>query len=324
MGSLNLVVLQFPGALMPYDFLNELRDIWDSGHVRPNAFILLRKDKSGAIAGMEGGRVMEEQDIAATNAVLAAIASQRSGRSETARSKMETAINAAAKGDFGLSMADVKSVAKKLPRNHSAIIILFENTWERRLKQVAAKCSAVMSGVAAVGPMARRRCARPLLGHGSGEPECPGPSPSTHRTGLLIQIGGGLPLHPDRCIIDVSYSSVGEAGVWSFFKRFRSQSSTKIFQSERAAGRGMRQLAEAIEKQGFRVVGGISYDDARRPGHIFNVKSCWLVSVDGAEDSATRWQILEEVCDPRFSSPTTFAFPDCGTPKLKYACACPG
>ena len=47
MGSLNLVALQFPGALMPYDFLNELRDIWDSGHVRPNAFILLRKDKNG-------------------------------------------------------------------------------------------------------------------------------------------------------------------------------------------------------------------------------------------------------------------------------------
>ena len=48
MGSLNLVVLEFPGALMPYDFLNELRDIWDSGHVRPNAFILLRKDSNRA------------------------------------------------------------------------------------------------------------------------------------------------------------------------------------------------------------------------------------------------------------------------------------
>ena len=139
MGSLNLVALQFPGALMPYDFLNELRDIWDLGHVRPNAFILLRKDKNGAIAGMEGGRVMEEDDIAATNAVLAAIASRSVGRPEAARSKMETAIDAAAKGDFGLSLADIKRIAKKLPRDHSAIIILFENTWERRLKEVAAK-----------------------------------------------------------------------------------------------------------------------------------------------------------------------------------------
>jgi predicted double-glycine peptidase len=139
MGSLNLIVLQFPGALMPYDFLSELRDVWDSGHVRPNAFILLRKDKSGAIAGMEGGRVMEESDVAATNAVLAAIASRRSGRPEAAATKMQTAMNAAATGDFGLSMADIKSVAKELPRDHSAIIILFENIWEKRLKQVAAK-----------------------------------------------------------------------------------------------------------------------------------------------------------------------------------------
>ena len=144
-GSLSLVALQFPGALMPYDFLNELRDIWDSGHVRPNAFILLRKDKNGAIAGMEGGRVMEEDDIAATNVVLAAIASRSVGRPEAALSKMEAAIDAAAKGDFGLSLANIKRIAKKLPRDHSAIIILFENMWERRLKEVAANYGGIIS-----------------------------------------------------------------------------------------------------------------------------------------------------------------------------------
>src|SRR6476660_2412228 len=67
------------------------------------------------------------------------------------------------------------------------------------------------------------------------------------------------------------------------------------YESQRAAGRGMRQLAAAIEKEGFRVVAGVGYEDARRLVHIFNSESCWLVSVDGAEDSATRWQILEEV-----------------------------
>ena len=154
MGSLNLIALQFQGALMPYDFLSELSDIWDSGHVRPNAFILLRKDKNGAIAGMEGGRVMEEDDVAATNAVLAAIASRSVGRPEAARSKMQTAIDAAAKGDFGLSVADIKLIAKKLPRDHSAIIILFENTWERRLKEVAAKYGGIISRQRMITPNA--------------------------------------------------------------------------------------------------------------------------------------------------------------------------
>ena len=48
--------------------------------------------------------------------------------------------------------------------------------------------------------------------------------------------------------------------------------------------RGMRQLAAAIEKEGFRVVAGVSYEDARRLADVFNNESCWLVSVDGAED----------------------------------------
>src|SRR5689334_2300454 len=57
----------------------------------------------------------------------------------------------------------------------------------------------------------------------------------------------------------------------------------------------MRQLAEAIEKEGFRVVAGLSYEDARRLVNVFNTESCWLVSLDGAEDTPAQWQILEEV-----------------------------
>ncbi len=67
------------------------------------------------------------------------------------------------------------------------------------------------------------------------------------------------------------------------------------YDGSNAAGRGMRELASAIEKQGFRIVAGLSYEDARRLVNVFNTKSCWLVSVDGREDVSTRWQVLEEV-----------------------------
>lgn len=59
-----------------------------------------------------------------------------------------------------------------------------------------------------------------------------------------------------------------------------------------AAGRGMRQLATAIEREGFRVVSGIGYEDARRLATVFNNESCWLISVDGARD-ADAWKSLE-------------------------------
>jgi arginine decarboxylase len=67
------------------------------------------------------------------------------------------------------------------------------------------------------------------------------------------------------------------------------------YEGKNAAGRGMQQLAATIEKEGFRVVAGVTYEDARRLVKIFNNESCWLISVDGSEDGETKWQVLEEV-----------------------------
>ena len=67
------------------------------------------------------------------------------------------------------------------------------------------------------------------------------------------------------------------------------------YEGKRAAGRGMRQLAEAIEREGFRIVAGVSYEDARRLVNVFNSESCWLISVDGAEANDKQWQVLEEI-----------------------------
>ena len=67
------------------------------------------------------------------------------------------------------------------------------------------------------------------------------------------------------------------------------------YEGKRAAGRGMRMLAAAIEKEGFRVVAGISYDDAQRLVEVANNESCWLVSIDGAEAGPAQWDLLEDV-----------------------------
>ena len=88
---------------------------------------------------MEGSRLTEEEDITSVNAVLAAIVARSVGSPEQTRSKVEASISAAAAGDFGLSAEDIHVVARKLPPEHSAIIVLFENVWERKLKAVAHK-----------------------------------------------------------------------------------------------------------------------------------------------------------------------------------------
>ena len=80
-----------------------------------------------------------------------------------------------------------------------------------------------------------------------------------------------------------------------FLKAFPVAIIDEDYEGKQAAGRGMRQLAEAIENEGFRVVAGVSYADAQRLVEVFNSESCWLVSVDGTEAGPKQWQILEEV-----------------------------
>jgi len=86
-----------------------------------------------------------------------------------------------------------------------------------------------------------------------------------------------------------------------FLKAFPIAIIDEDYEGKHAAGRGMQQLAAAIEKEGFRVVAGVSYEDARRLVNVFNSESCWLISVDGAEAKPSQWQILEEVLSAKRS-----------------------
>src|SRR5262249_4513927 len=76
------------------------------------------------------------------------------------------------------------------------------------------------------------------------------------------------------------------------------------YEGKHAAGRGMRQLAEAIEKEGYRVVTGLGFEDARRLVNVLNTESCWLVAVDSAASDPCRWQVLEEVLSAKRAANT--------------------
>jgi predicted double-glycine peptidase len=162
-GSLNLMIVQFPRFLLPYDFLDELKDIWADGDIRPDAFIFLRKDKDGNVMGMEGSRLQEGEDIAAINAIIAAMTSRSVGSPEQARASAEAGVAAAAEGDFGLSPGDLRKIADKLPAGHSAIILLFENVWERKLKDLAKQHGGSLMEQRLIAPSDLAKAARELI-----------------------------------------------------------------------------------------------------------------------------------------------------------------
>ncbi|WP_374088952.1 C39 family peptidase [Methylomicrobium lacus] len=139
MGSMNLLVTQFQGALLPYDFVNEIKGLWETGVLRPDVFFFLRKDKEGRISAIEGGRLQDEENVVEINALIAAIAGQSAAVSEAPPAKAESAAQAAREGDFGLGATDIQKIAGKLPPDHSAVIVLFENVWEKTFKETAGK-----------------------------------------------------------------------------------------------------------------------------------------------------------------------------------------
>jgi len=161
-GSFNLMVTQFRGTLLPFDLFEGLRDIWDRGDVRPDAFIFLRKNKEGKLTAIEGSQLRDEADMAEVNALIAAITSRSVGRPESARSAMESAIQASAEGDFGLSTANIQEIARKLPPDHSAIIALFENVWERKFKEAAKKFGGDVINQRLISPSALAKLAGAL------------------------------------------------------------------------------------------------------------------------------------------------------------------
>ncbi len=163
MGSLNLIITEFRGFLLPYDFLHELRDLWKDAGVRPNAFIFLRKDKDGNVSGMEGSGLQEDEDAIVINALVAAVTSGSIGGAGSRMSRIESAVQAAAEGDFGLSAGDIQKLARQLPPDHSAIVCLFENVWERKFKEVAGKHAGKLVDQRFISPKALAKAASDLL-----------------------------------------------------------------------------------------------------------------------------------------------------------------
>jgi|RhiMetdeSRZDD1v2_1073273.scaffolds.fasta_scaffold629805_1 predicted double-glycine peptidase len=162
LGSLNLISMQFRGMLLPYDLMSELMPIWQSGDVRPDAFILLRKDRNGNLSGMEGGRLHDEDDMRAVNAVISALAGRGRKSVASRRGRVERAIDAVSEGDFGLSAGEIRKIANKLPPNHSAIALLVENVWERKLKEAAKKYAGTVVDQRLVTPEAVANAASKL------------------------------------------------------------------------------------------------------------------------------------------------------------------
>lgn len=164
-GSLNLIVAKFRGFVFPLDLLEDLKPLLNPDSVRPNAFIFLRKGEDGKIAAMEGSGLEDGTDAAEFNAIVTAVTSTLVEFKEKVATaeRMKEAARAAAQGDFGLSSEALEVTANQLQPGESALVVFFENVWERRFREIAKKYDGEVTSQRLVTPKALARAARELV-----------------------------------------------------------------------------------------------------------------------------------------------------------------
>jgi hypothetical protein len=161
-GSLNLIVAKFRGSVFPIDVFEDIKGLLDPRSIRPNAFLFLRKGPDGKVAGMEGSGLEDAADVTEFNVIVTAVTSRMI--EENARMPtMRQAAQAAAEGDFGLSAEALRTVSDRLQPGESALVVFFENLWERRFREIAAKYDGEIVNQRLVTPRALVEAAQKLV-----------------------------------------------------------------------------------------------------------------------------------------------------------------
>lgn len=151
-GSLNLFVTRFEGNPMAFDYVSEVRQVLGGGAIRAAAFILMRKDPQGRLTVVEGGNLEEEQDVLNIDLVLEALAAMRVGDGTPTRTLAEYSPASSADGEFGLGLSELHRIGEKLPPAHVAVIVLFENLWERRFREITASYKGTVMNQQLISP----------------------------------------------------------------------------------------------------------------------------------------------------------------------------
>ncbi len=136
---IHIVITTFKGEMLPYDVMEETRHFWESGLIRPAAYLFLRKDKEGRLSAIEGGNLQEGEETNEIDALLAVMAGLHLGSKESAKIRAEKAVKAVSEGDFGLSVDDIKRVGVELHRDSSAMILFFEHLWAKKLRDILSR-----------------------------------------------------------------------------------------------------------------------------------------------------------------------------------------
>ena len=152
-GPIQLSVIGFDNEEVIGGLLDELDRVREFGIIRLIDFLFVAKDEEGDIAALEVTDLSDEERTE-FGAVVGGLIGLGAAGAEGAVEGAVAGALAVAEHDFGLTGAEVREVANRIPEGSSAVIVLFEHTWALRLKEYVLESGGFLVAQGLIHPSA--------------------------------------------------------------------------------------------------------------------------------------------------------------------------
>lgn len=141
-GPIQMLVIGFPGNEFSGEIIPALKEARESGLIRIIDYLFVMKEE-GEIVSLQGTDLGKEDVIKLGSAVGALLGLGAHGL-EGAKVGAQAGAEVAAEKSLGFSKEDIEGIADEIPENNSALILLVEHLWAKKIKEALRNSGAVL------------------------------------------------------------------------------------------------------------------------------------------------------------------------------------
>ena len=141
-GPMQLFVIGFPGNEFSGEIIPALNEARDKELIRMIDYLFIGKDPQGNISAIKGTD-LGQKEIKQFDSVIGALL----GLGAAGPSGAEAGAEIGAKfseNDMGLKERDIREIAENIPDNSSALLLIVEHLWAKKIKQALVNSNGVM------------------------------------------------------------------------------------------------------------------------------------------------------------------------------------
>jgi hypothetical protein len=150
-GPIQFVVVGFEGDVLESDVLQELLVAGAGGAIRLLDFLILERDGDGQLWAIDVVDESAEEEIG-FGALAYGLIDQGAVETEEVREDMSVKVYTVSEADFGLKPGEINELVHKIPVGSSAMIVLVEHLWARKLHAATLEAGGVMRAQGMLDP----------------------------------------------------------------------------------------------------------------------------------------------------------------------------